>query len=244
VQEGFDRGFGRTEARHGADLPTRTDAIKAGRVRLILFAILGGGAVALAVSLIAWLAERQLHRTAEAVSFADPAKVPAADVVLVLGTAPIGPEGGPNRYFVYRLDAAAALWKLGKAKFFIVSGSGEEPSAMRAGLIERGVPAQAIYRDPAGYRTWDSVLRARDVYGQKRMIIVSQRFHLDRALFIARHEGIDAIGLAARNVDTPYSIFTELRRYPSALRAYYDVWTHAKVRDGAGKVVVGVDPPR
>jgi SanA protein len=244
AEEGFDRGFGRTEARHGADLPTCADAIKAARVRLILLAILGVGAAALAVSLIAWLAERQLHRTAEAVSFADPAKVPAADVALALGTAPIGPEGGPNRYFVYRLDAAAALWKLGKTKYFIVSGSGEEPGAMRAGLIERGVPAQAIYRDPAGYRTWDSVLRARDVYGQKRMIIVSQRFHLDRALYIARREGIDAIGLAARDVDSPYSIFTELRRYPSALRAYYDVWTHAKARDRSGKVIVGVDPPK
>ena len=120
---------------------------------------------------------------AEAWSFSDIAKLPSVDVALVLGTAPIGPEGGPNRYFVYRLDAAAALWKAGKAKYFIVSGSGEEPAAMRAGLIERGVPAEAIYRDPAGYRTWDSVLRARDVYGQKRIVIVSQRFHLDRALF-------------------------------------------------------------
>ena len=114
---------------------------------------------------------------------------------------------------------------------------------MRAGLIERGVPAHAIYRDRAGYRTWDSVLRARDVYGQKRLIIVSQRFHLDRSLFIARREGLSAVGLAARDVDKPYSVFTELRRYPSALRAYYDVWTGAKARDTAGKVAVGVDPP-
>jgi SanA protein len=243
AQEGFDRGFGRTEARHGADLPARPDAIKAAGVRLILFALLGAGAVALAVSLLAWLAERQLHRTAEAATVADPAKVPAVDVALVLGTAPIGPEGGPNRYFVYRLDAVAALWKQGKVKYIIVSGSGEEPAAMRAGLIERGVPREAIYADPAGYRTWDSVLRARDVYGQKRLVIVSQRFHLDRALFIARHEGIAAVGLAARDVDTPYSIFTELRRYPSALRAYCDAWIDAKPRDDAGQVAIGRDPP-
>ena len=64
------------------------------------------------------------------------------EVALVLGTAPIGPEGGPNRYFIYRLDAAAALWKAGKVKYFIVSGSDVEPAAMRAGLIERGVPAR------------------------------------------------------------------------------------------------------
>ena len=211
-------------------------------MRLILFAILGAGAAALAVALLAWLAERQLHRTAETTSFGDAAMVPAAGVALVLGTAPIGPEGGPNRYFVYRLDAAVALWKAGKVKYFIVSGSGGEPEAMRTGLVERGVPEHVIYRDPQGYRTWDSVLRARDVFGQKRLIIVSQRFHLDRALFIARREGIDAVGLAARDVDMPYSIFTELRRYPSALRAYLDAWTHAEAPTGR-KVTIGADPP-
>jgi SanA protein len=218
-------------------------AIKAHRMRLILFALFLMGGAALAVTLLAWLAERRLDQLAEAWSFSDVAKVPAVDVALVLGTAPIGPEGGPNRYFIYRLDAAAALWKAGKAKYFIVSGSGEEPTVMRAGLIERGVPAEAIYRDPAGYRTWDSVLRARDVYGQKRMVIVSQPFHLDRALFLARRAGIEAWGLEARDVDTPYSVFTELRRYPSALRAYYDVWTDAPASEGGQKIAIGVDPP-
>ena len=115
---------------------------------------------------------------------------------------------------------------------------------MRAGLVERGVPAAAIYRDPAGYRTWDSVLRARDVYGQKRLVIVSQRFHLSRALFLARHAGIEAWGFEARDVDSPYSIFTELRRFPSALRAYLDVWTGAPARDGGAPVKIGIDPPR
>ena len=171
-------------------------------MRLILFALFVLGALALAVVLLAWLAERRLDETAEAHSFSDVARLPAADVALVLGTAPIGPEGGPNVYFVHRLDAAAALWKAGKVKYFIVSGSTDEPAAMRAGLVERGVPAAAIYDDPAGYRTWDSVLRARDVYGQKRLVIVSQRFHLSRALFLARHAGIEAWGFEARDVDS------------------------------------------
>jgi SanA protein len=240
AQEGFDRGFGGGQTRHGDGLRL---PIKARPVRLILFALFLVGAVALAGTLLAWLAERRLDRMAEAWSFADVARVPSVDVALVLGTAPIGPEGGPNRYFVYRLDAAAALWKAGKAKYFIVSGSGQEPTAMRAGLVERGVPAEAIYLDPAGYRTWDSVLRARDVYGQKRIVIVSQRFHLDRALFLAREAGVEAWGLEARDVDTPYSVFTELRRFPSALRAYYDIWTDAKARESGKKIAIGVDPP-
>src|SRR5215813_12941028 len=70
-------------------------------MRLVLLALFGLGAAALEVTLLAWLAERQLHRTPPAVSFADVSKVPAADVALVLGTAPIGPEGVPDRYFFY-----------------------------------------------------------------------------------------------------------------------------------------------
>ena len=216
-------------------------------MRLILYVALRVAAVALMAGALAWYAERRLDRAAEAKSFSDVGKIPAADVALVLGTAPIGPEGGPNRYFVYRLDAAAALYKAGKAKYFIVSGTREgrydEPTAMRAGLIERGVPAEAIYRDFGGDRTLDSIVRARRVYGQTRLIIVSQRFHLARALFLALHEGIDARGFEARDVDQPYSIFTELRRYPSAMRAYWDVWNGMRAEEVGRPVRIGVDPP-
>jgi SanA protein len=133
-------------------------------------------------------------------------------------------------------------------KYLLVSGDSrqpdyDEPSAMRVGLIKRGVPAEAIYRDFAGLRTWDSVVRAQSVFGQKRLVIVSQRFHLSRALFLARETGIDACGLEARDVGSPYSIFTTLRRYPSALRAYWDVWFDTPPRHAGPKVVIGVDPP-
>ena len=87
------------------------------------------------------------------------------------------------------------------------------------------------------------MLRARDIFGQKRLIIVSQRFHLSRALFLARHAGIDAWGLEARDVDAPHSFFTELRRYPSALRAFYDVWTEAPAPQAAPAIRIGTDPP-
>jgi len=213
-------------------------------MRLILFALFLVGAVALAGVLLAWLAERRLDGLADARMSGDASRLPDVDVALVLGTAPIGPEGGPNVYFVRRLDAAAALWKAGKVKYLIVSGSDVEPDAMRDGLIARGVPAAAIYRDPAGDRTWDSVLRARDVFGQKRLIIVSQRFHLSRALFLANHAGIEAWGFEARDVDSPYSVFTELRRFPSALRAFFDVWTEAPPPQAAPSVRIGIDPPR
>jgi len=214
-------------------------------MRLILYILLRVVALVLMAGLLAWFAERRLDRAAEAKSFSDIAQVPPAEVALVLGTSPIGPEGGPNRFFVFRLDAAAELYNAGKVKYFIVSGAVDnrydEPLAMRDGLVERGVPADAIYRDPSGDRTVDSIVRARQIYGQTRLIIVSQRFHLSRALFLALHEGIDAWGFEARDVRA-FSILTELRRYPSALRAYWEVWTG--LPPAVGKpVAIGVDPP-
>jgi len=218
------------------------------RMRVILGIVLAGGAVALVLVLLAWLAERRLEQLADPYLVDDPAKLPEVDVGLVLGAAPIGPEGGPNRYFEYRLDAAAALWRAGKVKYLLVSGDNsrsdyDEPSAMRAGLIARGVPASAIYRDFAGVRTRDSMLRAKSVFGQQRLIVVSQGFHAARAIFLARGEGIEAWGLAARDVDRAYSIFTELRRYPSAVRAYLDVWLDTPPRHAGPSIAVGVDPP-
>ncbi len=205
-------------------------------------------AAILALAALAWFADAQLDRAADPFTTADIAQVPARDVALVLGAAPIGPEGGPNRYFEYRLDAAAALFEAGKAKYLLVSGDKrgdgyDEPTAMRAGLIRRGVPAAAIYRDVAGVRTLDSVLRAKEVFGQKTLIVVSQRFHVARAVFLARQAGIEAWGYEARDVDSPYSIFTTLRRYPSALRAYVDVWFDTPPQQGGTPVSIGIDPP-
>jgi SanA protein len=217
-------------------------------MRLILGLVLAGGALVLGLVLTAWLADRKIERFAASYLTDDPSALPDIDVALVLGAAPIGPEGGPNRYFEYRLDAAAALWRAGKVKFLLVSGDNrrpdyDEPSAMRAGLIARGVPTTAIYRDFAGVRTRDSVLRAKSVFGQQRLIIVSQGFHAARAIFLARSAGIEAWGFAARDVVRAYSVFTELRRYPSALRAYYDVWIETPPRHAGPVIAIGVDPP-
>ncbi len=202
-------------------------------MRVILLVLLGVGGLALAAVLAAWAAERRMAAEAARWSSADLAQAPAVEMALVLGAAPIGPEGGPNRYLVYRLDAAAALWKAGKAKTLIVSGgrtgdSYDEPAAMETGLVARGVPVEAIRRDNEGFRTRASVLRARDVFGQKKLLIVSQRFHLGRALYIAHQAGLEAWGVDARDVDTPYSVFTELRRFPSALIGMAEAWVAAR----------------
>lgn len=170
-----------------------------------------------------------------------------ADVALVLGAAPFLDDGRPNRFFEYRLDAAANLHRAGKVKFLLVSGDSVHPSydettAMKRGLIKRGVPAEVVYRDTAGVRTLDSVLRARDLYGLRRMVIVSQDFHVRRAVWLAREHGVEAFGLDAQGISPFDHLDTWLRQFPSALKAVLDIWTGSVARYRGKTVRIGVDP--
>ncbi len=174
--------------------------------------------------------------------------VPQADVALVLGTSPRVAGHRRNLFFEYRLDAAAQLQKTGKVKFLLVSGDNrknnyDEPTAMRDGLIARGVPADAIYRDFAGVRTLDSVLRARDVFAQSRYIVVSQAFHNHRAVWLARQHGIEAYGFNARNVPFALAPHVRLRRYLSAARAIYDVLAGSTPQHDGPRIEIGSAPP-
>ena len=135
------------------------------------------------------LAKGRIHTTVESV----PAGMPA----LVLGTSPRMTGGEDNTYFRGRMEAAAALFKAGKASFIIVSGDNEkmsynEPRAMRKALESRGVPGDKIVSDYAGFRTLDSVVRVKEVFRQNKVVFVSQGFHNERAICLARHHDIDA----------------------------------------------------
>ena len=172
--------------------------------------------------------------------------LPTVDVAVVLGTAPYGVRGQRNRTLSWRLQAGYDVWSHGKARYLIVSGNRiddyyDEPSRMRDGLETLGVPPEFVYRDPLGTRTWESMIRARDIYGLHSVIVVSERDHLERALFIARHLGLDAWGYAADG--------TTYRGWKgrtignlSILRAYYDLVFARRPRQGS-KVAIGVDPP-
>lgn len=132
-----------------------------------------------------------------------PQQMPAHyDMALVLGTNKFMPSGQLNRFYIERIQAAADLYHLNLVSGILVSGdnrfrSYNEPRQMRQDLIAQGVPAPFITLDFAGFRTLDSVVRAQQVFGQQRLVIVTQPFHLDRALFLARMNGMDAIGYAA-----------------------------------------------
>ncbi|ATB50962.1 SanA/YdcF family protein [Corallococcus macrosporus] len=128
-------------------------------------------------------------------------QAPEAPVALVFG-AGLARGAVPSPVLAQRLDAAVALWRQGKVQTVLVSGDQTKPfhhetRAMRRYLVEHGVPESAVQGDEAGLSTYDSCLRAATVFGAKRAVLVTQRFHLTRALFIANSVGIDAWGVAA-----------------------------------------------
>jgi vancomycin permeability regulator SanA len=130
--------------------------------------------------------------------------VPSAPVALVLG-AQVYPNGVPSRFLRARLDLALLLLQRGTVEWLLLSGDAQapeydEPAAMRAHLLAAGVPDVRLIRDPFGLDTYDSCLRARDAYGVQRVVVVTQAYHLPRAVGTARLLGLDAVGVGDRTV--------------------------------------------
>jgi vancomycin permeability regulator SanA len=128
-----------------------------------------------------------------------PESVPSAPVALVLG-ARVFPSGTPSPFLAARLDLAHRLYRDGKVRAVLVSGDNlapeyNEPDAMRAYLINAGMPAEAVVADYAGFDTYDSCVRARRIFGVDRLVIVTQGYHLPRAVATCRALGLDATGV-------------------------------------------------
>lgn len=161
---------------------------------------------------------------------------PHCRVALVLGTNPKNKAGRPNTYFTQRVKTAAALYKAGKADYILVSGdnhthSYDEPSAMRDALVARGVPRSRIVLDYAGFRTLDSVVRAKEVFGCEEILIVSQADHAARAVYLAEANGINATGVAARTIARGRTrLRLALREWLARDKMMLDLWFGKKPR--------------
>lgn len=185
----------------------------------------------LAVAGLIWWsgAHRLVSKSAEGRIYRMADSVPQRKVALVLGCSRLGPSGLPNRYFTYRIAAAAELYKAGKVEYVLVSGdnhtrSYDEPTDMKEALMEAGVPENCIVCDYAGFSTFDSVIRAKAVFGEENFIIVSQPFHVRRALFVAHANGIEAIGYCARDVSLRGGIKTRIREQLAVMKAAADAY--------------------
>ena len=172
-------------------------------MKRIVITVLAAAAIAAAAITIS--ANVMVKRTAKGLCYDDTAAIPYRRVGLLLGTSKLNRHGGPNPYFTRRIKACAALYHAGKISKVLVSGDNSrigynEPEDMRQALVEAGVPDSVIVLDYAGFRTYDSMVRAKKVFGQQRLTVVSQPWHNERALYITEHKGIDAIAFNAEDV--------------------------------------------
>ncbi|MER8187795.1 ElyC/SanA/YdcF family protein [Kitasatospora sp. NPDC094015] len=155
------------------------------------------------------------------------ASAPAAPVAVVFGAGLF--DGEPSPYLAHRLDAALALYQQHKVQAILVTGDNssagyDEPDAMRHYLIQRGVPEVRVVGDYAGFDTWDSCARARQVFGVDRAVLISQSFHVRRALALCEAAGIDSYAVG---VDEPQDVtwyYGGLREIPGAGKALLNAW--------------------
>ena len=179
--------------------------------------------------LVIGFSEASVKNAARNRQFASIGEVPYRRTALLLGTSRYSRSGAPNRFFWNRIDAAVELYEHGKIDRIIASGDNRfttynEPASMRDALVSRGIPDEAVVLDHAGFSTLDSVIRSRRVFEQHEIVIVSQSFHNARAIFIARHNELDAIGYNAGDVPYSDAFGVYVREYLARVKAVIDVY--------------------
>lgn len=179
------------------------------------------------VSILTWYANHVVEKASASLQYSFVKEVPSTHVGLLLGTSPVN-RGKPNLYFTYRIDAAEALFKAGKIKYLIISGDNgrkeyDEPTEMKNALIARGIDSTKIILDYAGFRTFDSVVRAKKIFGQDTIIFISQRFHNERAIYIAQQNDMLAYGYNAKDVSNKYGMKTIVREKFARVKVFLDI---------------------
>lgn len=185
---------------------------------------------ALAVLAIIGLCNLIVIQSAKGRIYDDVEKIPYNKVGLVLGTIPKLSNGNDNYYYKCRMQATADLYFAGKISYIIASGDNHikeynEPECMLNSLVALGVPDTVIYLDYAGFRTFDSMVRAKKVFGQDSITVISQHWHNQRAIYVARKQGMDIIGFDAKDaVVRKAYIKNHIREMLAKVKAVADVY--------------------
>ena len=155
-------------------------------------------------------------------------EIPHKKVGLLLGTSKTLNSGKPNQHFFNRITATVELYNSKKIDIIIISGDSSskeynEPRDMEIELIKRGIPKNKIHLDYAGFSTYDSVLRIDKIFGQKEFTIISQEFHIRRAIYIANNKNLKAIGYCAEDVNSYGGFKTKLREKFARVKLFIDL---------------------
>jgi len=170
-------------------------------------------------------------------------ELPKNRVGIVLGTSSKLARGGANPYYTYRINAAVALYEAKKVAFILVSGDNStkyynEPATIKKDLIKGGIPEEKIFLDYAGFRTLDSMVRAKEVFGLDSVTVISQKFHNERAIYIAERKGLSAIGFNAKDVSTRNGLKVQFREYFARVKVFLDLLFNTQPKFYGDKVEI------
>jgi SanA protein len=212
-------------------------------MRILKIAILIILLVPIPVIITIWMADRIIEKNSNNLVYNDANIIPANKTGLLLGTCKTLNNGLPNEYFTNRIRAAADLYNSGKIQYIVISGDNgkktyNEPLDMKNELIRFGIPAEKIFLDHAGFRTYDSVIRMNKIFGQKSFTVISQDFHNRRAVFIAKRLNLNAIGYNAKEVNKYYGFKTILREKFARVKVFTDLLFNKKPKFLGEKVVI------
>ena len=205
-------------------------AMRHTRVKLVKRLAWGAGCAAvlllLTVGFILWNDRHMTMRTRGRI-YTDIASVPHRPVALLLGTSKYARKH-VNLFYLHRIEAATELFLSGAVRAILVSGDNaqrayNEPAMIKRDLIRRGIPGKYITLDYAGFRTLDSVVRAKAVFGQAALMVVSQRFHCERAIYLGDALGVDLIGFAVKDVNGPSAAKIRRREVFARAKAFLDI---------------------
>jgi SanA protein len=174
-----------------------------------------------------FLADREIKSISKNKIYSNTESIPTNNVGLLLGTAKHLKGGHINPYYQFRINATKELLNSRKIKYLVISGDNKtenynEPEMMRTDLIKLGVDSTKIFLDYAGFRTLDSIIRLKKIFGQTKVTIISQKFHNERAIFIAEKENIDAIGFNAKDVNFKLGLKVKLREKLARVKVFLD----------------------
>ena len=219
--------------------------------RLAKGALLSG----LSVGVLIGLANAYVLLSTEGEATAEVSDVPHAQVAIVPG-ALVQPDGRMSTMLADRVRGALSLWRAGKVDRVLVSGdhrswSYDEPGTMRKALVRAGVPGKVVFEDHAGFDTWATMVRARGIFDVRNAVVVTQGFHMPRALYLADAAGLDATGLTSDL--HPYGIQgtkSDLREVLSRVKAIADTTLETPAMagpsipiSGDGRASWGPPPP-
>ncbi|MCG2459896.1 YdcF family protein [Flavobacteriaceae bacterium F89] len=175
-----------------------------------------------------WFCNYKITSSCVGKTYSDVNLIPMNRVGLVLGTAQKLKDGNPNPYYTFRIKAAVRLFNAGKIEFVLVSGDNatiyyNEPMGFKRDLIKAGIPENKIILDYAGFRTLDSMVRAKEIFGLDSVTIISQKFHNERAIYLAERKGLTAIGFNARDVSGSDGLNVRIREYFARVKVFIDL---------------------